>query len=242
MNDEEAAHPRPATAAALASSFAVAQTAPAGIKAAPRIDANGDGVIDRAEAAKVPRLAARFDQLDTDKDGRLSASERPQRMHGKRGGGRGGDRLQALDTDKDGRISRSEANAGNAGFAARFTEMDANKDGYLDRSDRELRMRKERAAFFTGADANRDGGLSRDEFAVEQGARGAERRAQFAQRAEAAGKMPKVRPVPTEAEQLQRAGKAFDRMDTNKDGTVTRAEFDAAKPMRRGNGPHSRKP
>ena len=35
---------------------------------------------------------------------------------------------------------------------------------------------------------------------------------------------------------------AFDRMDTNKDGTVTRAEFDAAKPMRRGNGPHSRKP
>ena len=231
-----------ATAAALASSFAVAQTAPAGIKAAPRIDANGDGVIDRAEAAKVPRLAARFDQLDTDKDGRLSASERPQRMHGKRGGGRGGDRLQALDTDKDGRISRSEANAGNAGFAARFTEMDANKDGYLDRSDRELRMRKERAAFFTGADANRDGRLSRDEFAVEQGARGAERRAQFAQRAQAAGKMPKVRPVPTEAEQLQRAGKAFDRMDTNKDGTVTRAEFDAAKPMRRGNGPHSRKP
>lgn len=230
-----------ATAAALASSFAVAQTAPAGIKAAPRIDANGDGVIDRAEAAKVPRLAARFDQLDTDKDGRLSASERPQRMHGKRGG-RGGDRLQALDTDKDGRISRSEANAGNAGFAARFTEMDANKDGYLDRSDRELRMRKERAAFFTGADANRDGRLSRDEFAIEQGARGAERRAQFAQRAEAAGKMPKVRPVPTEAEQLQRAGKAFDRMDTNKDGTVTRAEFDAAKPMRRGNGPHSRKP
>ena len=134
----------------------------------------------RAEAAKVPRLAARFDQLDTDKDGRLSASERPQRMHGKRGGGRGGDRLQALDTDKDGRISRSEANAGNAGFAARFTEMDANKDGYLDRSDRELRMRKERAAFFTGADANRDGGLSRDEFAVEQGARGAERRVQLA--------------------------------------------------------------
>ena len=230
-----------ATAAALASSFAVAQTAPAGIKAAPRIDANGDGVIDRAEAAKVPRLAARFDQLDTDKDGRLSASERPQRMHGKRGGGRGGDRLQALDTDKDGRISRSEANAGNAGFAARFTEMDANKDGYLDRSDRELRMRKERAAFFTGADANRDGRLSRDEFAVEQGARGAERRAQFAQRAEAAGKTPKARPVPTEAEQLQRAGKAFDRMDANKDGTVTRAEFDAAKPMHGGKGPHSRK-
>ena len=199
-----------AIAAALASTFAVAQTAtPAtGVKAAQRIDANGDGVIDRAEAAKAPRLAAKFDQLDT---------------------------------DKDGRISRTEANAGNAGFAARFTEMDANKDGYLDRSDRELRMTRERAAFFAGADANRDGRLSRDEFAVEQGARGAERRAQFAQRAEAAGKTPRARPVPTEAEQLQRAGKAFDRMDANKDGTLTRAEFDAGKSLRGGDRSHSRK-
>ena len=232
-----------AIAAALASTFAVAQTAtPAtGVKAAQRIDANGDGVIDRAEAAKAPRLAAKFDQLDTDKDGRLSAGERPQRMHGKRGGGRGGDRLQALDTDKDGRISRTEANAGNAGFAARFTEMDANKDGYLDRSDRELRMTRERAAFFGGADANKDGKLSRDEFVVEQGARGAERREQFAKRAETAGKPPKARQAPTDAEQLQRAGAAFDRMDANKDGTVTKAEFDAAKPMHGGKGPHSRK-
>ena len=232
-----------AIAAALASTFAVAQTAtPAtGVKAAQRIDANGDGVIDRAEAAKAPRLAAKFDQLDTDKDGRLSAGERPQRMHGKRGGGRGGDRLQALDTDKDGRISRTEANAGNAGFAARFTEMDANKDGYLDRSDRELRMTRERAAFFGGADANKDGRLSRDEFVVEQGARGAERREQFAKRAEAAGKPIKARPAPTEAEQLQRAGKAFDRMDANKDGTLTRAEFDAARSLRSGDRSHSRK-
>ena len=67
-----------AITAVLASSFAVAQTAtPAtGVKAAPRIDANGDGVIDRAEAAKMPRLAEKFDQLDIDKDGKLSASER----------------------------------------------------------------------------------------------------------------------------------------------------------------------
>ena len=231
-----------AVAAALASTFAVAQTATpvTGVKAAPRMDANGDGVIDRAEAAKAPRLAAKFDQLDADKDGKLSASERPQRMHGQRGGKRG-DRMQALDSDKDGRISRTEANAGNAGFAARFTEMDANKDGYLDRADRALRMTRERAAFFAGADVNKDGKLSRDEFAVEQGARGAERREQFAQRVEAAGKTPKARQVPTEAEQLQRAGQAFDRMDANKDGTVTRAEFDAAKPMHGGKGTHPRK-
>ena len=81
-----------AIAAALASTFAVAQTAtPAtDVKAAQRIDANGDGVIDRAEAAKMPRLAEKFDQLDANKDGKLSASERPQRMHGQRGGGKRG--------------------------------------------------------------------------------------------------------------------------------------------------------
>lgn len=231
-----------AITAALASSFAVAQTtAPAGVKAAQRIDANGDGVIDRAEAAKSPRLAAEFDQLDINKDGKLSASERPQRAHVKHGGGKRGDRLHGLDTDKDGRISRAEANAGSAGFAARFTQMDLNKDGYLDRADHQLRMTRQRAAFFSAADANKDGRLSRDEYVVEQGARAAERRANFTQRATAAGKAPKARPMPTEAEQLQRVGAAFDRMDANKDGTVTKAEFDAAKSMRGGKGGHPRK-
>ena len=228
-----------AITAALASSVAVAQTAtPAtGMQGAPRIDANGDGLIDRAEAAKMPRLAEKFDQLDTDKDGKLSAAERPQRGHGMRGGGKHGERLQALDTDQDGRISRAEADAGKGGFAQRFAEMDANKDGYLDRADRELRMTGERAAFFGGADANKDGKLSRDEFVVEQGARGSERREQLAARVETAGKPLKARPAPTEAEQLQRANAAFDRMDANKDGTVTRAEFDAAKPMHGGKDP-----
>ena len=227
-----------AVVAALGSTFAVAQTAPAGMKAAPRIDVNGDGVIDRAEAAKAPRLAAKFDQLDTNKDGKLSASERPQRAHGKH---RGAGPMQALDTDKDGRISKAEAQAGKPGFAGKFAEMDVNKDGYLDRSDRELRMTRERAAFFAGADANKDGKLSRDEFVVEQGARGEERRAQFAKRMEAAGKTQKARPAPTQAEQIERAGSAFDRMDANKDGTVTKAEFDAAKSLRGGDRPHPRK-
>ena len=232
-----------AITAALASTFAVAQTATPdiGVRAAPRIDVNGDGVIDKVEAAKAPRLAAKFDLLDIDKDGKLSAGERPQRAHGKRHGGKRGDRTQALDTDKDSRISRTEANAGNPGFAARFTEWDANKDGYLDRTDMQLRASRERAEFFGGADANKDGKLSRDEFAVEQGARAAERREQFAKRAEAAAKQAKARSVPTEAEQLKRAGAAFDRMDANKDGTVTRAEFDAAKSMHHRKGPHSRK-
>jgi Ca2+-binding EF-hand superfamily protein len=40
-----------------------------------RADANGDGVLTRAEAASLPRLAERFDAIDADRDGRLSREE-----------------------------------------------------------------------------------------------------------------------------------------------------------------------
>lgn len=229
-----------AVAAALASTMAIAQTAAP--KAPPKIDANGDGVISKTEAAAYPRLAAKFDRLDTNKDGKLSADERPApgRGFGRDGrhGGPGGP-LRALDTDNDGRISKVEAQAGKGDFAARFASMDINKDGYVDRADMELRGKQERAAFFAGADANKDGKLSRDEFTVEQGARASERREKFQQFAQARGKQATARSAPTEAEQIQHAGKAFDRMDANKDGFVSKAEFDASKPMQghgRGHG------
>ena len=226
-----------AVTVALASTLAVAQTTPSAGHARP--DANGDGVIDRSEAAAFPKLASRFDQLDKDKDGKLTAAERRQHGRGMRGGRHGGERgarLKALDTDKDGRISRAEAQAAKGPMAGRFDEMDANRDGYLDRSDKLARKAAMRAEFFAGADANRDGRLTRDEFAVEQGARSAERRAQMAERAKATGRQGQMRQPPTEAERLERAGKAFERMDANKDGTVSKAEFDAFKPMHKGRG------
>lgn len=140
-----------------------------------KIDTNNDGVIDRAEAARHPRLAAKFDSLDTNKDGRLEASERPSRKgkpghHGKH---RGMDHAIKLDADGDGRISRAEA-AAQPKFAARFDQADGNRDGYLVRSElqasaekhRGERMAKHREKFeakFTAADINRDGKLSRVE-------------------------------------------------------------------------------
>lgn len=40
-----------------------------------RMDADGDGFVSREEAAKFPRLAAAFDKLDTNHDGKLSPDE-----------------------------------------------------------------------------------------------------------------------------------------------------------------------
>ena len=221
-----------AVAVALASTVAIAQTAtqPAATPK-PRLDANGDGVIDRAEAAKFPRLAEKFDQLDSNKDGKLDASERKAFGKGQRGGKRmggmhGGKGMAQMDTDGDGRISRAEAQAAASRFAERFDAMDANKDGYLDRSDMQARMAERRAAFFAAADANKDGHLSREEFAAHRNARMAERHKAMQPRAQAAGKA-----MPTEAERAQRMAAAFDRIDSNKDGRISKAEFEAAKPM-----------
>ena len=47
------------------------------------LDANRDGAIDRAEAAKAPRFAEHFDKLDRNQDGRLARDERGNR-HGMR--------------------------------------------------------------------------------------------------------------------------------------------------------------
>jgi hypothetical protein len=72
----------PAAAAALAVSLATlplaaqqARAPTAGEAAFKRADANGDGKLSKEEAARLPAIAAKFDELDKDKDGALSMSE-----------------------------------------------------------------------------------------------------------------------------------------------------------------------
>lgn len=127
----------------------VAQTAPA-----PQSDADGGGVLTRDQA--MAQADARFDRLDTNKDGKLTPDE--MRPHGRMGGpgappppaadgtappppspamaGRGfGDRMFArLDANGDGAIDRDEFRAQ---AARRFDRMDTNKDGKVDATERQ---------------------------------------------------------------------------------------------------------
>lgn len=189
----------------LSAAFAAATGAPPRAK----LDANGDGVIDRAEAAAHPKLAAHFDRLDANRDGRLSADERPRHgrgaMHGRHGG------IERLDADGDGRISRAEFDAAaamrgrDAARAPDFAAIDTNRDGFLVRSEvraHHERMRPQREAErrarieqrFAEADLNRDGRLSRIEV----------------------------------DEKMPRLGARFAWLDENRDGFLSRAELQPA--------------
>jgi Ca2+-binding EF-hand superfamily protein len=153
---------------ALSAGTAFAATTPASdVQHAPhgKLDANGDGVVDRSEAARHPRLAGKFDDLDKNKDGKLAKEEMP-RHHG-RGFGRNGrgshGMMMELDTDKDGRISRAESAGAEGRMAAHFDRMDINKDGFIDRADHELRAKQRTDEWFAKADSDKDGKLSRAE-------------------------------------------------------------------------------
>lgn len=198
------------------------------------LDANRDGAIDRTEAAKAPRLAARFEQLDRNHDGRLARDERHGVRHrgGKRHGGmhRGG--IERLDTDKDGRISRAEfavlasrmaewqaRHAGHAGKAAAkaghrapmdFAAIDANRDGYLVRAELRAHHERMRPQFEAARKARFDGMFAKADLNKD-------------------GRLGRV-----EAEQaLPRIGGRFNWMDDNRDGFLDRNELSAGRGHRR---------
>jgi hypothetical protein len=102
-----------------------------------------DGVLTREEA--LARADRRFDALDTDHDGKITAAERaaqPERPRGTadgqtpmpgRGHHGGGRMLERADTDKDGMVTRKEFRA----VAGRmFDRQDANHDGRVDAAER----------------------------------------------------------------------------------------------------------
>lgn len=140
------------------------------------------------------------------------------RHHHRHGG------IERLDSDRDGRISRAEFDAGRAARDARmaqkperqrgdalrqtpdFAALDANRDGYIVRSELRAyheRLRPQREAArkahfeqrFAEADLNRDGKLGRTEV----------------------------------SEKMPRMADRFAWLDENRDGFLTRAELEAGR-------------
>jgi Ca2+-binding EF-hand superfamily protein len=109
-----------------------------------QLDSNSDGKIAKSEARG--KLADGFTKLDQNADGFLDRKEL-RAMAGiaalKKGPGpfaAPGDDFDALDRDADGRLTRDELKGSR--LLERFADIDANKDGRLDRREFEARQRK----------------------------------------------------------------------------------------------------
>lgn len=108
----------------LAATAALAVSGAAFAQNGPRPDPYGDATVTKADADKA--AAARFDLLDSNHDGNLSADEIAAAP-----GGRG---LARADANRDGAVSKAEFAAGQG---RRFDMMDGNHDGQLTKAERD---------------------------------------------------------------------------------------------------------
>ena len=106
------------------------------------VDTNHDGVISREEAAAAPELSAHFDEVDADRDGRVTPAELKAYAKTHRNGSGGKTKgFESLDTNHDGVITREEAAAAPK-MLKRFDVADTDHDG---------RVTMEEARAFKGA-------------------------------------------------------------------------------------------
>jgi len=139
------------------------------------------------------------------------------------------------DTNQDGQITQAEFIAA---ANTRFVKMDSNFDGVIDSNEtqnaRDNRRNEKAEKRFAKLDANSDGFISKDEYNSLQSKRQA-RQAERRQKRRAATGGEGI-DSDTSAKRLKKSAKAKDRKarrghirrDANKDGLITKAEYDAA--------------
>ncbi|MBL7647084.1 MAG: EF-hand domain-containing protein [Candidatus Hydrogenedentes bacterium] len=168
-------------------------------------DANSDQKLDLAEIhAKLPNFPAeRFTALDKNQDGFLEAGEMPAPPKTEAAGeGRGavGAKLKAADTDQDGKLSQAE-------FTAAFPNAPAER--------------------FARLDQNSDGFVDRSDRAALEGAAGDKKKDEAGKKKAEGGKK-KAGGPPADAVTYVKG--LIARHDADKDGKLTKAELEAAKP------------
>jgi Ca2+-binding EF-hand superfamily protein len=141
-----------ASVAALLATSSLALAHGAG-KGLARFDRDGNGAVTRSEMRTTE--GERFDKIDTNHDGQLTADE-IQAAHREAAAAH----FAAKDTDKDGKLSRAEvAKMPDPMFA----RLDANHDGFLTPDELAQGHAGHGQKGFQRADTNGDGAISRDE-------------------------------------------------------------------------------
>jgi len=196
------------TALILGSSLAVAGSAFAGVALA-------GGDCDKAAGHAGGRGAARFEQVDTNKDGKVSLAELTASREGW---------LAQVDTNKDGVATQAEIDASMAVHRQERTQKmferdDANKDGRLTREETRLP-----SAWFERADANKDGALTLAE--LNDGGKNAHGEKKAGHGAGKAKRFDQNGDGKVDRQELRTAAQTqFSKLDANKDGSLTSDEF-----------------
>jgi hypothetical protein len=93
------------------------------------LDTDSDGRLSATEAGRDSAFNAAFNDMDTDADGYVSNNEYGEFAYKSEPTGSAGS-FAGLDKDKDGRVSSTEAGA-DATFDSGFAAMDGNGDGFV---------------------------------------------------------------------------------------------------------------